>query len=94
MLRISKNLNKIVSIKRYLSEVNESIDIDSFLIIPGVTIYTGIYQSKNTLCFMEQTGDSVLVVEFPSEGDVDRFFTFIMRDIKLNQIMNLNDSKE
>lgn len=64
-----------------------NIDIDSFIIIPGVTIYNSIYQRGNKLIFEEQTG-AQLIVDFLTEGDVDRFFIQISRDQKIDQIVN------
>ena len=87
MIRISNNTSKVISIKRYYKETDDSTDVDSFVIIPGVTIYSSIYQRKNTLVFVEQTGNS-LIVEFLSEGDLERFFIQLMRDTKLNQLID------
>jgi|SaaInlV_100m_DNA_2_1039680.scaffolds.fasta_scaffold04730_5 hypothetical protein len=92
MIRISNNTSKVISIKRYYKETDDSTDVDSFVIIPGVTIYSSIYQRKNTLVFVEQTGNS-LIVEFLSEGDLERFFIQLMRDTKLNQLMYNVDPK-
>ena len=92
MIRISNNTSKVISIKRYYKETDDSTDVDSFVIIPGVTIYSSIYQRKNTLVFVEQTGNS-LIVEFLSEGDIERFFIQLMRDTKLNQLMYNVDPK-
>ena len=92
MIRIWNNTSKVISIKRYYKETDDSTDVDSFVIIPGVTIYSSIYQRKNTLVFVEQTGNS-LIVEFLSEGDLERFFIQLMRDTKLNQLMYNVDPK-
>ena len=89
MIRISSNTNKVVSIKRYYKENDDSVDVDSFLIIPGVTIYNSIYQRSNTLVFVERTGNS-LIIEFISEGDVERFFIQLMRDNKISQLINVD----
>lgn len=98
MLRVSKNTNKIVSIHISTKEqVPEnyiaSTEIDSFVIIPGVTSYNHIYSRKNILIF--DGGDTYIYVIFSSEGDLERFFTQLMRDIKLNQITNVSvETKE
>lgn len=92
MIKVSSNFNKIVSIKRHFRENGDDVIIDSFLIIPGVTIYNSIYQRSNTLVFVEQTGNSLLV-EFLTEGDVERYYTQLLRDTKLNQLMNNVDPK-
>ena len=73
-------------------DVNETVDIDSFLIIPGVTNYSSIYSVGNSLRFIEGSGNSI-TVDFNSEGDLERFFTQLMREIKLNQITNV-ESKD
>lgn len=92
MLRITKTTPKVVSIKWYTKEeVESNYDgnvIDSFVIIPGVTNYQHIYSSKNYLCFDSKT--SYIAVEFLSEADLERYFLQMMREIKLNQITNVN----
>lgn len=97
MLRVSKNTNKIVSIhistKEQVPENYTPPEIDSFVIIPGVTSYNHIYSRKNILIF--DGGDTYIYVIFSSEGDLERFFTQLMRDIKLNQITNVSvETKE
>jgi len=102
MLRVSKNTNKIVSIhistkeqvpENYIGSAIASTEIDSFVIIPGVTSYNHIYSRKNILIF--DGGDTYIYVIFSSEGDLERFFTQLMRDIKLNQITNVSvETKE
>jgi hypothetical protein len=68
-------------------------ELDSFIIIPGVTQYNHIYSTNNWICFDNK--DSYIAVEFASEGELDRFFTMLMREIKLNQLINVEtkDSK-
>lgn len=92
MLRITKNTSKVVSIKWHTKdEVDPGYsgnDIDSFVIIPGVTNYQHIYSSKKYLCFDSKT--SYISVEFTSEADLERYFIQLMREIKLNQINNIN----
>jgi hypothetical protein len=92
MLRISKNTNKIVSIQLCTKEVVDpsykNPEIDSFIIIPGVTQYNHIYSTNNWICFDNK--DSYIAVEFSSESDLERFFIQLMRDIKLNQITNVS----
>jgi hypothetical protein len=92
MLRISKNTNKIVSIQMSTKqEVPESYtppEIDSFVIIPGVTTYNNIYTKDNWLVF--DSHDSYIGVQFSNVADLERFFIQLMRDIKLNQITNIS----
>jgi hypothetical protein len=92
MLRISKNTNKIVSIhistKEEVPENYTPTEIDSFVIIPGVTNYNHIYSKENWLVF--DGNGSYIYVNFLSEGDLERFFIQLMRDIKLNQITNVS----
>ena len=92
MLRISKNTNKIVSIqmstKQEVPEGYTPPEIDSFVIIPGVTTYNNIYTKDNWLVF--DSNDSYIGVQFSNEGDLERFFIQLMRDIKLNQITNIS----
>jgi hypothetical protein len=92
MLRISKNTNKIVSIqmstKQEVPEGYTPPEIDSFVIIPGVTTYNNIYTKGNWLVFDSQ--DSYIGVQFSNESDLERFFVQLMRDIKLNQITNIS----
>lgn len=84
MLRITKNTGKIISIKR------GDFPIDSFVIIPGVTEYKNIYSQINQLIFDQGDYKQSIYVEFASEGELDRFFTMLMREIKINQITNVS----
>ncbi len=96
MLRISKNTPKVISLKWFTKQEMGSIcgpgyqgtDIDSFVLIPGVTSYKHIYSSGRWIFF--DTDNSYIKVEFTSEGDLERFFIQLVRDIKLNQITNVN----
>jgi hypothetical protein len=62
-------------------------ELDSFVIIPGVTQYNHIYSTGNWLVF--DSHDSYIGVQFSNESDLDRFFTMLMREIKLNQLINV-----
>ena len=64
-------------------------EIDSFVIIPGVTQYKNIYTNANWLFFSQEDYGQSIVIEFTTEGELDRFFTMLMRDIKLNQLINV-----
>lgn len=92
MLRISKNTNKITSIKWHTKdEVNTNYygnEVDSFLIIPGVTQYQHIYTKDKCIYFDSKS--SYIAVEFVSDSDLERFFVQMIREIKLNQIANIN----
>ena len=99
MLRISKNTNRIFCIKWYTKEEVDSNyngnELDSFVIIPGVTQYQHIYTKEKWIVF--DSHSSYISVEFSSISDLERFFVQLMRDIKLNQITNINvdvDSKK
>ena len=83
MLRITKNMGKIASMKR------GDFPIDSFVIIPGVTTYKTIYTNANWLFFSQEDYEQSIVIEFVNEGELDRFFTMLMREIKLNQLINV-----
>ena len=91
MLRITKNTNKIVSIQLCTKDVVDpsykNPELDSFVIIPGVTQYNHIYSTGNWLVF--DSHDSYIGVQFSNESDLDRFFTMLMREIKLNQLINV-----
>ena len=84
MLRVNKNTGKITSIKR------GDFPIDSFVIIPGVTEYKNIYSQINQLIFDQGDYKQSIYVQFVSEGELDRFFTMLMREIKINQITNVS----
>lgn len=84
MLRITKNMAKISSIK--LGE----FDIDSFLLIPGITVYHNIYSNRNFLFFDGNDWKKSIKIEFINEGELDKFFMQLMREIKINQITNVN----
>jgi hypothetical protein len=83
MLRITKNMGKIISMKR------GDFPIDSFVIIPGVTHYKNIYTSGKYLFFHQGDYRQSIEIDFVNEGELDRFFTMLMRDIKLNQLINV-----
>lgn len=80
-------MGKITSMKR------GDFAIDSFVIIPGVTQYKNIYTTENWLFFAQEDYKHNIVVEFVNEGELDRFFTMLMREIKLNQLINV-ETKE
>jgi hypothetical protein len=86
MWRVSKETRGIKSIKR------GDYDIDSILIIPGVCLFESIYTKQNFLYFSNNDYSKSIIVEFSSEGDLERFFTQMMRDNKINQI--LGDTKD
>ena len=83
MLRITKNMGKIASMKR------GDFPIDSFVIMPGVTHYKNIYTNGNYLFFSQEDYKQSITIEFTNEGELDRFFTMLMREIKLNQLINV-----
>ena len=83
MLRITKNMGKIITMKR------GDFPIDSFVIIPGVTHYKNIYTNGNYLFFSQEDYKQSITIEFTNEGELDRFFTMLMREIKLNQLINV-----
>jgi len=83
MLRITKNMGKISSMKK------GDFEIDSFVIIPGVTHYKNIYTNSNWLFFSQEDYKQSISIEFVNEGELDRFFTMLMREIKLNQLINV-----
>ena len=76
-------MGKIASMKR------GDFPIDSFVIIPGVTTYKTIYTNANWLFFSQEDYEQSIVIEFVNEGELDRFFTMLMREIKLNQLINV-----
>ena len=76
-------MGKITSMKK------GDFDIDSFVIIPGVTHYKNIYTNANWLFFWQEDYKQSISIEFVSEGELDRFFTMLMREIKLNQLINV-----
>lgn len=86
MWRISKETSRIKSIKR------GDYDVDSVIVIPGVCSYENIYTKQNFLYFSNNDWTKSITVEFISEGDLDRFFTQLTRENKLNQI--LGDAKD
>jgi hypothetical protein len=92
MIRITKNTSKVLTLKWFTkSEVDpgyEGNEIDSFVIIPGVTNYNHIYTMGQWLCF--DSDNSYIGVQFSSEADLERYFIQLMREIKLNQITNVN----
>lgn len=95
MLRITKNSNKIVSIELFTKKDDQpsyrnkipNLELDSFIIIPGITQYNHIYSIADVLVF--DSHDSYIGVKFSSESDLERFFTMLMREIKLNQLINV-----
>jgi hypothetical protein len=92
MIRITKNTSKVSSLKWFTkAEVDtgyQGNDIDSFVIIPGVTNYNHIYTMGQWLCF--DSDNSYIGVQFTSESDLERYFVQLIREIKLNQITNVN----
>ena len=91
MLRISKNQYGITEIIVSYDEINK-IAVDTFLIIPGVTTYKNIYSVTNKLFF--ENGESYIQVTFNRDSDIERFYNYLMRDLKLNQILNIDSKNE
>jgi hypothetical protein len=91
MLRITKT-SGIETIKWFTKEEVDSSykgnDLDSFVIIPGVTSYQHIYSKDNWIVFDGK--DSYIGIEFSSVGELERYFIQLLRDIKLNQITNVS----
>jgi hypothetical protein len=91
MLRITK-FNKIKYIKFFtkkeMPEGYKGSEIESFILIPGVTNYNHILTYGSILHF--DSSDDYIAIEFESDGDLERFLVQLMRDIKLNQITNLS----
>lgn len=95
MIRISSTTPKVTSLKWFTKDQDVGYlgnDIDSFVIIPGVTQYQHIYSTKNFLVFDSKT--SYITVEFSSEVDLERYFIQLLREIKLNQITNVDVDKK
>ncbi len=92
MIRITKNTSRVSNLKWFTkAEVDpgyEGNEIDSFVIIPGVTNYNHIYTMGQWLCF--DSDNSYIGVQFNSEADLERYFVQLIREIKLNQITNVN----
>jgi hypothetical protein len=91
-LRITKTTPKVIDLKWFTKEemdINyKGTEIDSVIIIPGVTQYQHIYSSGKFLCF--DSISSYICVEFISESDLEKYFIQLIREIKLNQITNVN----
>ena len=93
MLRITKNMGRITSMSRTPLDYSKmASNIDSLLIIPNVTNYSSIYSIDRRLVFVELSG-SVVEIEFVTEGDLERFFSQLMREVKLSQILDINIDK-
>jgi hypothetical protein len=91
MLRITKS-GGINSIKWFTKEEvsldYKGNDLDSFVVIPGVTHYQHIYSKDNWIVF--DSKDSYIGIEFNTIADLERYFIQLLRDIKLNQITNVS----
>jgi hypothetical protein len=55
----------------------------------GVTQYKNIYTIGKYLFFEHDNYEQSITIEFVNEGELDRFFTMLMREIKLNQLINV-----
>jgi hypothetical protein len=91
MFRITKT-SGIETIKWFTKEEVDSNyrgnELDSFVIIPGVTNYNHIYSKDKWIVF--DSKDSYIGIEFNSPSDLERYFIQLLRDIKLNQITNVS----
>lgn len=83
MFKISKNYHNIVSIT--IEFEYSSREIDNLFIIPGVTYYKYIYSVDNFL-FLEN--ENKIEVKFNTAADLEKFFLQLMRDIKIDKIIN------
>jgi hypothetical protein len=77
-----------MSTKQEVPEGYTPPEIDSFVIIHGVTTYNNIYTKENWIVF--DSHDSYIGVQFSNVADLERFFIQLMRDIKINQITNIS----
>lgn len=91
MMRITNNQYGISEILVSYDEINK-ITVDAFLIIPGVTTYKNIYSISNKLFF--ENGESYIQVTFNRQSDVERFFNSLVRELKLNQILNIDTKSD
>lgn len=95
MLRVTKNAD-IVTIKWFTKEKSADInyegsEIDSFLIIPGVTNYNHIYSKDNWIVF--DGNESYLGIEFKSIILLEKYFVQILREMKSATTIHLTEAK-
>lgn len=95
MLRVTRNAD-IVTIKWFTKEKSADInyegsEIDSFLIIPGVTNYNHIYSKDNWIVFDGK--ESYLGIEFKSITLLEKYFNQILREMKSTTTVYLPEAK-
>lgn len=95
MLRVTRNAD-IVTIKWFTKEKSADInyegsEIDSFLIIPGVTNYNHIYSKDNWIVFDGK--ESYLGIEFKSIILLEKYFIQILREMKSTTTVHLPEAK-
>lgn len=81
MWRISKG-GKIISIKK------GDWDVDSVLIIPGVTHFQSVTIKNNELHFDQTEWQNSIRVYFSNSGELERFLSGFLRDSKIDQILD------
>jgi hypothetical protein len=81
MWRISKG-GKIISIKL------GDWDVDSVLIIPGVTHFQSVTTKDHELHFAQTEWQNSIRIYFSSVGELERFLVSFLRDSKIDQILD------
>ena len=82
MWRISKLPGKITQIEK-----GNRQDIDSLIIIPGVTQFNSITTKDNVLSFNNSEWQENIQVYFANVGELERFLTQIFRDNKIDNVL-------
>lgn len=85
MFKISKNFHNIVSITIITKNLIRK-QVDNIFIIPGVSYYRNIYSLKESLIF--ENDNSSIEIVFTSDVDLEKFFLQLMREIKIDKIIN------
>lgn len=82
MIRISKNLGRIIKIEK------GAYEIDGFLIIPGITQFLSITILDNRLSFNSEVFGETITVYFSNASELERFLVVFSRDNKIDQILD------
>lgn len=69
------------------------IQVDDFIIIPGVNVYEHIYVAGNTMVFINDKNRNNAFVEFNNRTEIDKFFIQFSRDLKLISLLNSGEKK-
>lgn len=63
------------------------MDVDSLIIIPGITNFTSITTHEKTLCFNNTEWQDTITIYFKESEDLEMFLTSVTRDSVIENLL-------